>query len=192
MKVPRVTEILQVYTNFQHVPKNILERATARGTSVHALCAGIAKGDWIPDSVIGPEMLGYVNSFKKWQQAQVKRFEVIEKKYSDDNIGFTGKIDLVFQGQDGESYLVDIKTGSTRKKTYPIQLAAYKWLLLIHGIKIKSSMLVYLDKDGGFPDIEVFESLTKELDIFTSALECWYYFNWRTEEWRKRQKVMIL
>ncbi len=84
MSLPRVTEVLRAYTSYEYVPKNILENAAARGTSVHALCAGIAKGGWVPDGMIGEELIGYVNSFKKWAEAQVEQFLVIEKRYSDE------------------------------------------------------------------------------------------------------------
>jgi len=77
-KIPRVTEILKPFTSYDQVPKDILERAAAKGTSVHALCAGIAKGNWIPDGMIGAELLGFVQSFRKWADLYVKKFVIIE------------------------------------------------------------------------------------------------------------------
>lgn len=177
MEYPRVTEILRVYTNYDKVPPQILSNAASRGTTVHALCAGIAKGEWIPDGMIGEEYAGYVKSFRKWADAQVVKFVVIEKRYADEAEQFTGQLDFVIQGTDEQLHLVDIKTSARPQKTYPIQMAAYDKLLRNHKIDVKSAMLVYLDKDGEFPEIQVLDDLTEELHVFHAALDCWHYFN---------------
>lgn len=177
MDYPRVTEVLRAYTSYDQVPKEILERAAARGTSVHALCAGIAKGAWIPDGMIGEDLLGYVNSFKKWAAAQVSKFIVIEKRYSDDDLRFSGQLDYVVLGTDEQLYLVDLKTSSRPQKTYPVQMAAYDLLLRNNKINVKGAILVYLNKDGEFPEVHLIEDLTEELHVFLNALECWQYFN---------------
>jgi PD-(D/E)XK nuclease superfamily len=177
MKYPRVTQVLQPFTNFEHVPKQILDRAAVRGSTVHALCAGIAKGAWIPDGMIGEEHLGYVNSFRKWQEAQVTSFLVIEKRYSHEFYKYSGQVDFIVIGSDGEMYLVDLKTSAKPHKTYPLQMAAYSHLIGSHGFQVKGAMLVYLDKDGEFPEIDLLEDMKEELHVYFSALECWHYFN---------------
>ncbi len=174
---PRVTEILKCFTKFDQVPKDILENAAERGTRVHNLCAGIANGEWIPEAMIPEELRGYVNSFKQWSEAQVTKFIVIEKRFKDDNLIFSGQLDLVILGSDNELYLVDLKTSARSYKTYPVQMGAYEHLLNIHQIKVKGAMLVYLKKDGEFPDIDFFEDLTEERNTFFAALTCWNYFN---------------
>lgn len=175
--IPRVTEILKPFTGIDFIPKDVLAKAAARGTSVHALCAGIAKGAWIPDGMIGDGLLGYIKSFKLWADAQVDKFVVIEKRYTDEGLGFTGQLDFVILGKDSNLYLADLKTGETHQKTYPIQMAAYDYLLEIHHIKVKGAMLVYLDKDGEFPDIQYLEDLQEERSVFMGALTCWHYFH---------------
>lgn len=177
MDYPRVTEVLRAYTSYDQVPPQILEKAAARGTSVHALCAGIAKGNWIPDGMIGEELLGYVNSFKKWSEAQVGKFVIIEKRFMNDDLKFSGQLDFVIVGTDNELYLVDLKTSYKPQKTYPVQMAAYDFLLQNHKVKVKGAMLVYLDKHGEFPEVHLLEDMTEELHIFLSALDCWHYFN---------------
>src|ERR1700722_6552123 len=152
--IPRVTEILRPFTSYDQVPKEILERAAARGTSVHALCAGIAKGNWIPDGMIGEELFGYVQSFKQWAAAQVKEFVIIEKRYTDGEKRFTGQLDFVVKCTDDKLYLVDLKTSARPQKTYPIQMSAYEELLLQNGIRVEGRVLVYLNKEGEFPDID--------------------------------------
>lgn len=177
MNYPRVTEILRAYSNFDQVPIHILDRAAARGVSVHAICAGISKGAWIPDGMIGQEHIGYVNSFKQWAKAQVSEFVIIEKRYADDEKKYTGQLDSVILAVDKELYLVDLKTSSRKNKTYRIQMAAYHLLLKKHNVKVKGAMIVYLDKDGEFPDIDLLEDMSEEERVFESALHCWHYFN---------------
>lgn len=192
MDYPRVTEILRAYTSYDQVPKEILERAAARGTSVHALCAGIAKGNWIPDGMIGEELLGYVTSFRKWAAAQVSKFLIIEKRYMDDELRYSGQLDFVALGVDNELYLVDLKTSARPQKTYPVQMAAYDSLLRNHKVYVKGAMLVYLDKSGEFPEIHLIEDMAEELRIFLSALDCWHYFNKGKKNARKHATVDAL
>ncbi len=177
MDYPRVTEILRAYTSFDQVPAEILNRAAARGTTVHALCAGIAKGNWIPDGMIGEEFLGYVNSFKKWSEAQVAKFVIIEKRYTDDDFKYSGQLDFVVEGTDGKLYLVDLKTSAKHQKTYPVQMAAYDSLLRKQNVTVHGAMLVYLNKNGEFPDIHFIEDMKPEFQVFRAALDCWHYFN---------------
>ncbi len=177
MDYPRVTEILRAYSSFEHVPKDILERAAARGTTVHAICAGIAKGAWIPDGMIEPDYLGYVKSFKLWSEAQVSKFIIIEKRYCDDDLKFSGQLDFVVLGTDDQLYLVDLKTSARPQKTYPVQMAAYNHLLKNQKVNVKGAMLVYLNKSGEFPEIHLMEDMQEETQVFLSALECWHFFN---------------
>lgn len=179
MKTPRVTEILRNFTSYQYVPKNILANAAARGSSVHAICAGIAKGVWIPDGMIEAEHLGYVKSFHLWNEEFAKEFLIIEKRFYDTGKDFSGQIDFLITTKDEECWLVDIKTSSAPQKSYPVQMAAYKHLLQTNGITIKGAMIVYLDRDGNTPKVHALEDLSEETRIFMCALDCWHFFNRR-------------
>jgi hypothetical protein len=188
MEYPRVTEVLRPFSNFQYVPKNILERAAIRGTSVHAICAALAKGAFVPDGMIGEDLLGYVQSFQKWCEIQVESFLVVEKRYQCDDMQFTGQVDYVVLAKDQKLYLADIKTGSQPQKTYPVQMAAYEYLVQKHKIQVEGAMLVYLSKLGDFPDIELFEDLSTERNVFWGALTCWNYFNKKQEKTYKEER----
>ena len=174
---PRVTEVLRPFTNYDKVPTQILHKAAIRGTSVHAICAALAKGAFVTEGMIGEELLGYVQSFQKWCEFQVKSFLVIEKRYSDDEKGYTGQLDFVILAKDDKLYLADLKTSSRPQKTYPIQMAAYEYLIQKNKIQVEGAMLVYLHKDGEFPDIHLIDDLTREREVFFSALDCYHYFN---------------
>lgn len=186
MQYPRVTEILHAFTNYDRVPEKILSSASARGTAVHALCAGIAKGAWIPDSMIQEDILGYVNSFKKWSEAQVAEFIIVEKRYAHETLEYTGQLDLVVKGLDNELYLVDLKTSSRPQKTYPLQMAAYDNLLKNNQITVKGAMLVYLNRNGEFPEIHFLEDMEEEFHVFLSALDCWNYLHKGKRHGKKR------
>lgn len=188
-KPARVTEILKAFTSFDQVPKDILEKAAARGTSVHALCAGIAKGNWIPDGFIEEELLGYVNSFRKWNKAQVKRFIIIEKRYTDTEEEYTGQLDFVVECHDNKLYLVDLKTSAQPQKTYRVQMAAYDSLLKQNDIVVEGAMLVYLSKDGDFPEIDLIDDMSEEYKVFCSALHCHKYFKLRKKNGKRTERV---
>jgi hypothetical protein len=177
MNYPRVTQILAPFTSYDRVPKQTLENAAARGTSVHAYCAEIAKGIWVPSKMINEECKGYVDSFQQWVDAQVEEFLVIEKRYADEDHKFTGQIDCLIRAHNGETYLVDLKTCAKPNKTHALQVAAYEHILRKHGYATAASMIVYLKRDGEFPDIDFREDLSEELRIFFAATECWHYFN---------------
>ena len=179
MTYPRVTEILKPFTSWHLVPKDVLEKAAARGTSVHAICAALADDEWVPDGMINQELLGYVNSFKKWKEAQVAKFLIIEKRYKDDDLLYSGQLDFVIEGTDGKLYLVDLKTSASPQKSYSVQMGAYDLLLRKHEILVEAAMIVYLDKSGEFPEIELLEDMTRERQVFLSALNCYEYFNKR-------------
>lgn len=178
----RVTEVLKPFTDFHKVPPVILENAATRGTKVHALCAGIANGAWIPLDTICDTLRGYVQSFIKWKDAQVKSFEIVETRYVDVDRGYTGMVDFVIRGNDDQQYLVDIKTSSRPQKSYSLQMAAYRLLLRLQGIVPRASMLVYLSKEGEFPEIDYKEETEPETTVFLAALTCFKYFH------RKKKK----
>jgi len=177
MKAPRVTEILRYFSGFQYVPKNILEKAAARGSSVHAICAGIAKGAWVPDGMVPQELKGYVDSFRKWADEEVAEFMIIEKRYQDEERNFSGQLGFVVKSKAGQDWLVDLKTSAAPQKTYPVQMAAYQYLLKNHGVYVKGAQLVYLDREGDTPKVHRLEDMSEETRIFLCALDCWHFFN---------------
>lgn len=189
MDLPRVTEILKAYTSYDQVPAQILQNAATRGTKVHAICAGIASGNWIPESMIDEELRGYVKSFQQWAAMQVKEFIVIEKRYHSDGLGFTGQIDFVVRATDDKFYLVDLKTSAKPQKTYPLQMGAYDLLIRESGTKVEGAMLVYLNKTGEFPEINLMQDTEEEIETFLAALLVWKYLNKGKKHGRTKGKL---
>ncbi len=179
MTAPRVTEILNYFTNYDKVPSDILKNAAQRGTIVHGICAGIARGNWTPDVLINPLYLPYVESFRKWEEKVVLDYKIIEKRFLHSHLNFTGQMDFVITGHDGELYLIDLKTSASPQKTYALQMGAYDLLLENHDIKVKAAMVVYLSKVGDYPVVDYIEPLMKERHVFLSALDCYNYLHTR-------------
>ena len=179
---PRVTDILSPLTTYDQVPEYVMHRAAQRGTTVHALCASIAKHAWVPDNMVDREHLPYVNSFRLWAEAQVQSFEIVEKRYTDEVAGFSGQLDFVIKGRDNELYLVDIKTSARPQKTYPLQMAAYEHLLGLNKVQVKGAMLVYLSKVGEFPEIQYVENIEECRQVFFAALICYNYIHKRKSD----------
>lgn len=179
MIYPRVTEVLAAYGNYDKIPSSILVPKANIGNTVHALCAGISKGAWIPEGMIAEECLGYVQSFKLWHDDFVHETEIIEQRYNDETEGYTGQIDQVITAKDTYRYLVDLKTTARQMKTHPVQVAAYERLLKCNGITVHGAILLYLQKDGSMPKFLQLNNLEQERHVFSAALICWRYFNAR-------------
>lgn len=177
MEYPRVTEILRPYVDYSTVPPEVLKNAAERGKKVHSLCAEIAKEQWIPDNVIDESLVGYVKSFRQWKDSFVGGFDVIEKRYAHTDLVYSGQVDFVLQDKTGAKYLVDLKTSARSQKTYALQLAAYRNLLDFHGLPVVGCILVYLEKGGNVPKVDVMTNSDRELGVFISALNCWHYFH---------------
>ena len=173
--LPRVTEILKSYSGFVNVPHDILQRACERGTKVHALCANIADGAWIDVDTINEGLKGYVRSFNKWAE-KIEEYEIIEKRYTHELLGYTGQVDFVAKIQ-GARFLVDLKTSAKEQKTYPVQMGAYRELLANNGIDVAGCILVYLDAKGDYPKENVLKDTGTETQVFMAALHCWKYFH---------------
>lgn len=188
MKAPRVTEILKYFSNFQYVAKDILEKAAARGSSVHGICAGIAKGAWIPEGMINEELRGYVKSFQIWSEAEVSEYLIIEKRFHDEEKNFSGQLDYVVTNKEGETWLVDIKTSASPQKTYPLQMAAYRHLLNNHGVTVRGALIVYLSREGDTPKVHRLENMSEETHIFMCALDCWHFFNKGKRDVRRKSR----
>lgn len=177
LSYPRVTEVLHPYTSYNEVPQNILQHAAARGTRVHAICAGIANGAWITNEAMGEECVGYVRSFEQWFDQYVEEVLLVEKRYIDKVLGYTGQIDFLIRAKNGTRCLVDLKTSARPQKTYGIQMAAYSNLLDSEGIMVDRSMLVYLNKIGDEAKVVEASTWHKELHVFKCALTCYKYFH---------------
>jgi hypothetical protein len=170
----RVSDVLQRYTDYDHIPTHILERAAERGTKVHKICEGILRG--IEPMLIDDEVTGYVTSFKKYiEDFPLGSDLILEKRFFNDSLLLTGQADII----DVENkVLIDIKTSQTYSKTWALQMGAYYYLASLAGLKIEKGEVVQLCKDGSHMHVYRFdnEDLDRSEELFHSAFDLYTYF----------------
>ena len=181
--VPRVTEILEFYSGVGRIPRDTLEKAALRGTNVHTICADIALGNWVS---LGDEYRGYIQSFKQWFQT-IQGCVLVEKRFTGHVKGkedpYSGQIDYLVMDGAGKLAIADLKTAQTHRRTYPVQMAAYRHLLAGESYHVDKCTLVFLSRTGDAPTVIEYTDLTEEWDVFTHAYQCYKYFKCRhTEE----------
>lgn len=166
--IPSVTEIISPWARFDRVPPDVLEAAAARGTAVHDICFGIARGRW--SGAAAAELSGYVASFITWMDAQVDAFIRIEERLVDPAFKFHGEPDLIVQLKDARIALVDLKTPAQGQRTWRLQNAGYRLLCAANGIVVDQAGSLMLDKGGRAPRMLWSPDTTMDQTVFLQAL----------------------
>lgn len=153
--VPRVTEILSTMIHsdslmywanslgFKRIRyKDELEKAANIGTAAHESIETFFKDNIETDTNVS------FLAFKKWFDIVSKNNKVevlfVEEPLVSDYYG--GTCDLVLK-INGKIYLIDFKTSNHITFKYYLQLAAYKYMLLLkHGINIDGTVILQLSK----------------------------------------------
>lgn len=122
--LPSVTELMAPYLD----KRWFTAESRVRGTVVHAACAAHLKCLWVAPLI--PDYQGYFDSFRAWADAAIDSVMLVEARLSDRRLGYTGQLDIVakLRGPLGPVAVIDIKTGTTVSKTWPVQVAAYRHL----------------------------------------------------------------
>ena len=171
----RVTEILNPYTDFSMVPEHILSRATERGRKVHAICAGILQGLWIPP--IDPEYAGYIASFQAWREQFVEEVIFVEHELVDPTYGLIGHIDFYGKLKKLGYALLDWKTPVALYKAWRLQMSGYNRLLEVAKRKVDVIASLQLNPDGNIPKMTRYENSAQDFNIFLGLLNGWNYFH---------------
>lgn len=189
MNYPRMSEVIHAYTRgaYESVPMEVLVHAQERGTKVHGYAAASLKGLFLPE--IDDECGAYLESFLEWKEAARPKPKIIEERFYDDDLKFSGQADLICTVGNGKDLvLVDLKTSANPSKAWPIQLAAYKHLAEVNGLNIQRALVVQpkvtkkKDAHGkivfvpGKPKVYEFDDLDAYWEVFSSALICYNYF----------------
>jgi len=127
LKMFRVTEILNPYNNFSHIPPDRLDAACVRGTEIHSYLHAYLNGLWCPKPA---EWEGYCDSGARWIDQNVKRVISSEREYRDDALGYYGHPDAVVELNTGEITVPDWKSPVSESKAWPLQLSAYHHLII--------------------------------------------------------------
>lgn len=176
LHLPSVTEVLDCYTDWTHITKQTLRAAQARGTVVHDLAYRYASKDWIVN--VPPQYQGYVDSFKKWFDAEVEQVVLLEERIDSRSHRFTGQLDMVvkLKGVDLPA-VVDTKTAVSAGKTWGAQMCAYRWLVLTEkGILTGAPAHLRARAAGTKALLRTVDDVKKETEIFFKALELYYHF----------------
>ena len=180
-----MTQVLRPYTDFSGISEDVLEAVAKRGRLVHRYCAGIARGLWMP--LVDPDCAGYVESFRRWFHEFVEEVHLVETRLVHTPLGFHGTPDLVvtIKGDSCPS-VWDLKTPRTPARTWPAQVAAYRYLASHSGrcpTPVERAGCVRLNPDGGLPIIDEYPEvlLLRAFRAFMGALSAWKFFN-REEE----------
>lgn len=144
-------------------------RAADRGTRVHQACEAIAKG--LGEFHMDPEVMGYVESFKKWWGEGKKAVEIEKRFFCNDHM-ITGQCDFIIETDEGLA-IVDLKTSRAESKTWRLQGSAYSYLAKKDGYDIKRILFIHLDPDGGEPKIKEYD---EDWDFFLACLRAYNYF----------------
>ena len=179
IKHPSVTQIISPWADFSMIKPDVLERAAARGTKVHQICAAIATGLWVPS--VPEECQGYIDSFRRWWDL-VETVHIVEEEIIDETYGFLGHMDICCTLKNEESpVVVDHKTPIAQQKSWKLQLAAYHRLAEIRGFSCNRVFSLRLKKDGSLPIADECKDIDQHFNIFLGALSAYKYFNPRRD-----------
>ena len=178
----RVSEILSPFTGIEFVSDELLNPAADRGTKVHE-CIEDRLNMKLTDSLIDQDCLPYLDSFDMFWHSSSHIFDgckmELEKRFFDDNLQITGKVDAIFF-KPGRTYLLDWKTSSRFQTHYYLQGAAYQHLARINGYNNVDEVLFVHLKKGKKPTTYKDSNPKKSLDLFLKCLELFRYFEMDT------------
>ncbi len=148
----RVTEVLQPFADFSHIPYSVLSNKQRIGTNVHDAIHEDILGDF---PILEDDERGYFESYKIWEEAIRPKYIQTECRYYNDEKMITGQIDGLVWIQ-GEEYpvLVDYKTSASESATWPLQGHIYHWMVSHSGTILAPRILfLKLDKKGSAPKV---------------------------------------
>ena len=172
VRVPCVTDIIGMLSDFSFVPEDVLDRASKFGSAVHK-AVELYENDDLDMGTLHPAIIPYLNSWKKFKAETgflVTHTEelVYSKKY-----GYAGTLDIAGQLQ-GISGILDVKTVATLHPVTALQTAGYGQAFTEQsGILIRKRWALQL-KENNYRLIEY--EWPSDLDVFISCLNL---FNWR-------------
>jgi len=171
----RVSDILKIFSDFDSIPPEILERKANIGTRVHsAIAEYILLGTG--EEFLEESDLGYFNSWKLWyHEGEEKLIRFSETRLYDDRKMYTGAIDGVWSDEGGaRNYLIDWKTSAKENPlVWPLQAALYQELLFKSKLCELEDIAFFLklDKNGGAPELIQYEITEHTIQVAMWALK---------------------
>ena len=171
----RVTEVLTPFLGLDKIPRHYLEAAADRGTRVHNAIDGMLQG--MPPLHIEDDIAGYLKSYEQWTA-----FPTVfrEERYSCEELGITGQIDLIGRGPEGNLWVIDYKTSAKPSCAWSLQVSAYCELAKRQGIIIAGGAILHLKRDGGPPSLI---AQPNHWELYKSCLDVYkHFFNKRKDD----------
>lgn len=175
-RLPSVTQVLDMISDLDSIPKHKLKYAAERGDAVHFGCE-LHDRDQLDWDTVDPELVPYIEAWIKFRRQTGFVPDKIEHRMFHPILRFAGTLDRTGILYDKPTVL-DIKAVV---KTYPTtgpQVAAYEALLKAtepDGPKTYERYAVQLCKDGTYR-LHHYEDRA-DYSVFISALTLWKWAN---------------
>jgi hypothetical protein len=141
-EIPSVTTILKEITILDD--RWFKPGSDKMGTKVHEYLELLDRGY---NNVISPTIRGYVKAYLAFREAN-KNYKIkhVELALYDSKLKICGKVDRIYENEQGEELIVDIKTGNALR-FHALQLTAYA---MAYGNKNAKIGCLYLSADGTY------------------------------------------
>ena len=153
VQIPSVSRLMEPLKNvcYSGVSNKTLERAAAKGTTVHNSIE-----NWIKFGIedVPAEHKGYFDGFMEWHEKYRPEAIASEMRIYHKLLEYGATIDFLCLIE-GEVALVDFKTTySLMEMTCGVQLEAYSQALASHGINVRRKHILHMNRDGrwAFPE----------------------------------------
>jgi ATP-dependent exoDNAse (exonuclease V) beta subunit len=176
----RVSDILQIFQAYAHVPIEKLRKAQELGTDIHSAIENFFNGKF---TTLQEKKMSVFLSFLEWANHNNVKPILQESRFYDQGLKITGRIDLLAKVNDVIT-LVDFKTGSwAHPEIWRLQGTFYRHLIQ-HTNFTKDAdlpipdrfLFIQLQKDGSFPRLFEFFYDSYDWNICVSAIKLYYYF----------------
>lgn len=184
----RISDIISPFTGIEFVPDFVLQPAANKGTLVHDIIDGILCGFDINIDTIPDEARGYVQAWLNWAKDTNFLYpadnHIIEKRFFDDELLITGKVDLIIDDPKNSKIIYDWKTSSKPSISWKLQACAYAYL----AGSIQPPHFIHLEKDGSYHE-HIYYDIHFGFDMFKKCLDLYRYFEMETTRRKKVKKL---
>ena len=174
-KYPSVSDVYSHYCKPSYAGMSLEEiiKLEEKHSYIRSHCVAVAMDMWTTDT--NDEYKLYIESFRKWQQENIKEVIATQILLFDDVNRFTGRIDIICTLKNDELVAITIKT-SKKSKSWELQLSAYKNLCYTNRYDVKRNIILQLSKKGEIATEFECDDIDKSWSIFNNILNGWHYF----------------
>lgn len=175
----RVSDLLDVWTDFKHIDPHVLENKARIGTNVHEKISAELNGYFID---LAPDEEGYFESWLRWYEKNDKTpYLEWERRFYSDEFLVTGQVDAIKEREDGTIQIIDYKTSASPSlERWGFQAGWYYLLAKENGYDVEPEVTILnLKKDGKAAKEYKIQCDKALLHVCVSALYPYRYFKCR-------------